>query len=83
MENLDNIDKLVASALSAVEAVADASALDEIRVQYLGKKGVLTALLKALGGLSPEERPKAGGFINRGKQQVQDAINHKKATIDQ
>ena len=84
MENLDNtLDKLVASALSAVEAVADASGLDEIRVQFLGKKGELTSLLKALGQLSPEERPKAGGLINKGKQQVQDAINQKKALLDQ
>lgn len=84
MENLDNtLDTLVASALSAVEAVADASGLDEIRVQFLGKKGELTSLLKALGQLSPQERPKAGGLINKGKQQVQEAINHKKALLDQ
>lgn len=43
MENLDNtLDKLVTSAISAVEAVADASDLDEVRVQFLGKKGKLT-----------------------------------------
>ncbi len=84
MENLDNtLDTLVAAALSAVAAVADAPALDEIRVRFLGKKGELTALLKSLGQLSAEERPKAGELINKGKQQVQDAINQKKALLDQ
>ena len=80
MENLDNI---VASALSAVEAATDASALDEVRVQYMGKKGELTSLLKNLGKLSAEERPKAGGLINKGKQQVQQAINARKAVMEQ
>ena len=84
MENLDNtLDTLVASALSAVEAAADAPSLDEVRVQYLGKKGELTALLKSLGKLSAEERPKAGGLINKGKQQVQEAINQKRALMEQ
>lgn len=80
MENLDNI---VASALSAVEAATNAAALDEVRVQYMGKKGELTSLLKNLGKLSAEERPKAGGLINKGKQQVQQAINAKKAVMEQ
>ena len=53
MENLDNtLDTLVAEALNAVAVVADAPALDEIRVRFLGKKGELTALLKSLGQLS-------------------------------
>lgn len=80
MENLDNI---VAGALRAVEAATDAAALDEVRVQYMGKKGELTSLLKNLGKLSAEERPKAGGLINKGKQQVQQAINAKKAVMEQ
>ena len=80
MENLDNI---VASALSAVEAATDATALDEVRVQYMGKKGELTSLLKNLGKLSAEERPKAGGLINKGKQQVQQAINARKTVMEQ
>ena len=70
-----NIDQLVDSALRAVEAAADLRALDEVRVDYLGKKGSLTEQMKTLGRLSPDERPKAGDLINRAKQSVQEAIN--------
>jgi phenylalanyl-tRNA synthetase alpha chain len=57
--------------------------LDQIRVDYLGKKGQLTALLKTLGKLSNEERPAAGAKINEAKQQVQQAIQGKKDTLEQ
>ncbi len=80
---MENLDTLVASAISAVEAAADIAGLDEIRVRYLGKKGEITSLLKSLGKLSPQERPKAGGLINQGKQQVQEVINSKKTVFEQ
>jgi phenylalanyl-tRNA synthetase alpha chain len=57
--------------------------LDQIRVDYLGKKGQLTALLKTLGKLSNEERPAAGAKINEAKQQVQQAIQGKKDALEQ
>ena len=62
-------DKILEAARSAVTAAADERALDEVRVAYLGKKGELTALLKGLGKLDPEERPKMGALINVAKQQ--------------
>ena len=48
------------SALSALEAAGSAQELEALRVQYLGKKGELTAVLKMMGKLSPEERPQMG-----------------------
>lgn len=77
-----NIDQLVDSALRAVEAAADLRALDEVRVDYLGKKGSLTEQMKTLGRLSPDERPKAGDLINRAKQSVQEAINARRAALE-
>ena len=59
-----------------------AAALDQVRVQFL-VKGQITALLKTLGKLSNEERPKAGALINQGKEQVQTAINDRKAVLEQ
>ncbi|MGH1463071.1 MAG: phenylalanine--tRNA ligase subunit alpha [Neptuniibacter sp.] len=56
--------------------------LDDVRVQYLGKKGELTALLKGLGKLSPEERPQAGAKINEAKQALQVKINERKDTLE-
>ena len=54
-----NLDETLKSAESAVANAADERALDEVRVHYLGKKGELTGLLKTLGSLDAEERPKA------------------------
>ena len=59
-----NLQEILSGAEAAVAAAGDERALDEVRVKYLGKKGELTALLKTLGSLEAEERPKAGAAIN-------------------
>ncbi|WP_257254365.1 MULTISPECIES: phenylalanine--tRNA ligase subunit alpha [unclassified Endozoicomonas] len=83
MENLEAlVSPIVVSALAEVESAANAADLDQVRVRFLGKKGELTQLLKGLGKLSPEERPKAGGFINEAKQQVQAALDVKRDGLD-
>ncbi len=79
---MEDLEKLVAQAQSAVEAAEDNLALDQIRVQYLGKKGEITGLLKSLGKLTPEERPKAGARINRAKEALQIAINEQKEKLE-
>ncbi|MDP6968962.1 MAG: phenylalanine--tRNA ligase subunit alpha [Gammaproteobacteria bacterium] len=78
---MENLKQLVNAGLEAVAAAQDETALDQIRVQYLGKKGVLTAQLKSLGQLSAADRPAAGAKINAAKQQVQDAINTKRTLM--
>ena len=67
---------------AAVAAAADAASLDDVRVQYLGKKGELTSLLKGLGKLSPEERPAAGAEINKAKEALQASIAERKTALD-
>lgn len=65
-------------------AAADSlSALDEVRVRFLGKKGRLTEQLKRLGKLPAEERPAAGQLINRAKEQVQTFLEHRRAALEQ
>lgn len=78
---MENLKPLVEQALNAVKESDNAQALDQIRVQYLGKKGELTQLLKGLGALSAEERPQAGAKINEAKQEVQQAINERKESL--
>ena len=80
---MENLESLVEAALAEVAGAADARALDEVRVRYLGKKGEISALLKSLGGLSAEERPKAGALINEGKQRVQAAIDERRAALEE
>lgn len=78
MQSLENIK---AEAIVAIEATSDIAALEELRVSYLGKKGALTSLLKNLGQLSAEERPKAGAEINAVKQQLNDQLNARKESL--
>ncbi|MBM7334828.1 MAG: phenylalanine--tRNA ligase subunit alpha [Alcanivorax sp.] len=80
---MENLDSLVDAALAEVAGAADARALDEVRVRYLGKKGEISALLKSLGGLSAEDRPKAGALINEGKQRVQAALDERREALEQ
>lgn len=70
-----NLDEIIAQAEQAVSVATDPAALDQVRVEFLGKKGKLTEQLKSLGQLSAEERPKAGQLINQAKQQVQKLIH--------
>ncbi|MFZ9709471.1 MAG: phenylalanine--tRNA ligase subunit alpha [Steroidobacteraceae bacterium] len=65
---------LVARALEEVAASTTLAALDEVRVRWLGKKGILTDQLKALGKLAAADRPAAGAAINAAKEQIQAAI---------
>ncbi len=80
---MDNLAALTEEALQAVAASEDVAALDRVRVEYLGKKGKLTALLKGLGKLSSEERPAAGARINEAKERVQDGINQRRKALEE
>ncbi len=78
---MENLDLLLAQGKEAVEHATDANSLDQVRVQYLGKKGELTQLLKGLGKLSAEQRPQAGAAINEAKQALQLLINDRKSAL--
>lgn len=77
-----DIENLVGQAVAAIDAAADVAALDQVRVQYLGKSGLLTAELKKLGGLPKEERPKAGQAINVAKREVQEKIETRREQLE-
>ena len=68
-------------AKAAIAAADSEQAIEELRVKYLGKKGELTALLKQMGSLSPEERPKMGQLVNEAKAQVEALIGEKAAEL--
>lgn len=72
---------LVDAALRAINDSSDEKSLESLRVDFLGKKGSLTELLKGLGKLAPEDRPQAGERINIAKRQVQDALERRKKEL--
>lgn len=80
---MENLDELVVKALQLITAANDINELEQLRVQYLGKKGELTQVMKLLGNLSPEERPKVGALINEAKEKVQAALNNCKSVLEQ
>jgi len=79
---MQSLSELIARATSEIDAAADLAALDAVRVSLLGKKGELTARLKSLGQLAPEERAVAGAEINQAKQQVQAALNARREALE-
>jgi phenylalanyl-tRNA synthetase alpha chain len=79
---MQELDALVAKATSDIESATDLAALDAVRVAWLGKKGVLTERLKALGSLPAEERPAAGQAINGAKRSIQERWEAKRRDLE-
>jgi len=76
------LSELIDQAASEIAAANDLAALDAVRVSYLGKKGELTARLKALGQLPGSERAAAGQEINKAKQEVQARLNERREALE-
>ena len=70
----EQLAKIRLEALAAFEQAQSAAELDSLRVQYLGKKGELTAVLKMMGKLSAEERPAMGQLANEVRSALEAAI---------
>ena len=71
------LEQIKTAALEAIAAAENSADCENIRVKYLGKKGELTAILKMMGGLSPEERPIMGQLVNTAKAEVEAALGVK------
>ncbi|MGD0586662.1 MAG: phenylalanine--tRNA ligase subunit alpha [Oryzomonas sp.] len=72
----EQLEQLKNEAIKAIDAVSGEEALQEIRVRFLGRKGELTALMKGLGALSPEERPIVGQLVNTVKEEVEACLEN-------
>lgn len=77
------LNALLEQATQAIQDSSDIAGLEQVRVDYMGKKGRITELLKSLGGMDPEQRKVAGQHINELKQQVQHALNEKRDQLQQ
>jgi len=83
MATAEDLSTLVEQALADIGASANVTALDEVRVRLLGKKGLLTEQLKGLGKLSAEERPAAGQRINDAKTSIHAALEMRRIRLEQ
>lgn len=78
---LNALNTIQEQAAQALSAVSDPKLLEELRVKYLGKKGELTAILKKMGSLSAEERPKVGQRANEVRAAIEQLISQKATEI--
>ena len=79
---MTGLSELISKATAEIDAAADLTALDAVRVSYLGKKGELTVRLKSVSSLAVAERPAAGQEINKAKQVLQDRINARRDALE-
>ena len=75
----EQLEQIKLNALASLEAAATPAALEELRVKLLGKKGELTAVLKMMGKLSPEERPIMGQLANAVRAEIEAKLEERKA----
>ena len=78
----EQLEQIKQNALAALDAAATPAALEELRVKLLGKKGELTAVLKQMGKLSPEERPIMGQMANTVRAEIEAKLEERKSAIN-
>ena len=78
----EQLEQIKQQAIIALEEAATPAALEELRIKLLGKKGELTAVLKQMGGLSPEERPIMGQIANSVRAAIEAKLEERKSEID-
>lgn len=77
------LKQLEQEALAKLQAASNLKELNDVRVAYLGKKGPITDLLKGMGKLSPEERPKMGALVNAVRENVTAQLEQRVAVLEQ
>lgn len=77
------LEEILTQALQQLDEANDLNQLDQIRVQYLGKKGAFTLQMKELGKLDPEQRPLVGQAINQAKSRFQEKLEDCKQSMQQ
>ena len=79
---MNAVTELQNRALAEIEASEDLRQLDDLRVRYLGKKGEITAQLKSLGQMEPEQRKSFGQAVNAARDALNQAINARRKALE-
>ena len=79
---MSELTRIVEQALEEIDAAGDLASLDQLRVQYLGKKGLISLQMKTLGSLPAEERPLFGKLVNEAKDDVAGRIAESKQKLE-
>ncbi len=78
---MQQLEQIVAEGSAAIAAVESVAELEQVKARFLGKSGSLTELLKGLGKLSAEERPRAGAAINQAKVRVEALVQARRDAL--
>lgn len=79
---MSELTRIVEQALGEIDAAGDLGSLDQLRVQYLGKKGLISMQMKTLGSLPAEERPLFGKLVNEAKDEVAGRISESRLKLE-
>ncbi len=79
----DSLETLLTQAEKDLASATDLQSLDQVRVRYLGKKGVFTQRMKELGKLPPEQRPQVGKVVNEARQKFQQVLESRRVALQQ
>ena len=79
----EQLEAIRAAAKKALSDCADSKVLETLRVQYLGKKGELTAILKGMKDVSPEERPKVGQLVNETRAKIEGLLEESRQKLEE
>ncbi len=79
--SIDKLDAIVREALDTLSRIESAAELEQVKARWLGKAGQLTELMKTLGSLTAEERPRVGARINAAKEQVEKALQARREAL--
>lgn len=75
------LESIKENAAKMLEAATDLKQLEEVRIKFLGKKGELTAVLRQMGSVSPEQRPVIGALANKVRENIEELLEKRKAEI--
>ena len=78
----EKLEQIKAEALKQIQNSDALDKLNDIRVNYLGKKGELTAVLKSMKDVAAEERPKIGQMVNETRQEIETVLEQAKTTME-
>ena len=79
----ERLEELQKEALQKIETATNLKELNDVRVAYLGKKGPITEVLRGMGKLSAEERPKMGALVNVIRENIQSQLEEKQAVLEE
>ena len=79
----EKLQEITKKAMEQIDAAEEMSSLNDVRVAILGKKGELTAVLKSMKDVKPEDRPAVGQLVNETRAAIEEKLNEAKDKLEQ